>query len=62
MKIFKLIVIFIVIAAALTVVLYYVAGFGISDALFIGIFTTLLSQAIPDVLKLAKQKSRQQDS
>lgn len=62
MKIFKLILIFIVIAAALTAVLYYAAGFNISDSLSIGIFTTLLSQAIPDVLKLTKQNSRQQDS
>lgn len=61
MKIFKLILIFIVIAAALTAVLYYAAGFNISDSLFIGIFTTLLSQAIPDVLKLTKQNNSEKN-
>jgi hypothetical protein len=61
MKIIKTILLFIIISAVFTALLYYAAGFNITDALFIAIFSTLLSQAIPDVLKLAKQNNRQQD-
>lgn len=56
MRIIKIILVAILLSSIFTSVLYYFANNSFNEALFIGIFTIVLSYIIPEVRKIIKER------
>ncbi len=56
MRIIKIILVAILLSSVFTAVLYYFADNSFNKALFIGIFTIVLSYIVPEVRKIVKER------
>ncbi|AXG75000.1 hypothetical protein DVK85_12470 [Flavobacterium arcticum] len=56
MRIIKIILVFVLLSSVFTGVLYYFVYNNLNDALFVGVFTVVLSYIAPELRKIIKER------